>query len=133
MKHAQLKLSRYVNVIVPLVTTFLSQIYCPTFPPRKRDCSERGEYIFAWCYIADAFCQILVNLFVTVFCSLYVCSCTDTMETSSNKKRNYDNQDTEPECRQKRNFPPSYGSKRAMLSVLKLIFCHAMMMLFHKT
>ena len=80
--------------------------------------------------LADVFCQITVNLFVTVFCSLCVCSCTDTMEMLSNKKRNYDDHDIEPVCRQKRNFPPSYGSKRAMLSVLELSF-PAMTMLSH--
>ena len=52
------------------------------------------------------------------------------MEMPSNKKRNYSGQEIEPVCRQKRNFPPSYGSERAMLSVVELIFL-AMTMLFH--
>ena len=59
-----------------------------------------------------------------------VCACTGTMEMPSSKKRNYNEQDIEPVCGQKRNLPPSYGSKRVLLSVLELRFL-AMAMLSH--
>ena len=72
-----------------------------------------------WYYQMYSLTSLLICLLLYLF---FVCICPDAMEMPSNKKGNYSGQDVEPVCRQKRSFSPSYGSKRAMFSVVELFF-----------
>ena len=111
----------HINVIVPLVTTYLSQNYCPTFLPRKRDCYEKGVCILV---VADMSCQI----------PAFVCNVTLVFV--------YHHVQIQWRCRAVRrdtlmtkrldwyvgkNLPLCYRSQGEMLSVLRPMFATPML------